>query len=83
MIYLIHIINRSSFVARKHRIFDGIQTQREMDGGKNPQAKTERKKEIFEISLWSLRDSAGFWKNRLVPKKVKKICLFVEGSLSF
>ena len=46
-----------------------------MDGGKNPQAKTERKKEIFGISLWSLRDSAGFWGNRLAPKKEKKICL--------
>ena len=32
--FLIHQINRSSFVARKQRIFDGIQTHRDMDGGK-------------------------------------------------
>ena len=53
-----------------------------MDGGRNPQAKTERKEGIFEISLGPLRDSAGFLENRLAPKKVKKICLFVEGSVS-
>ena len=65
------------------RKFNGIQTHRETDGGKNPQAKTGRKKEIFEISLWSLCDSAGFWENRLEPKKVEKIPFFVECSLSF
>ena len=55
---------------------------REMDGGENPQAKTERKQEIFGTSLWSLRDSAGFLKNRLVPKKRRKK-LFVCGGLPF
>ena len=45
--FLIHQINRSSFVARKQRIFDGIQTHRDMDGGKNRQAKTEPKERNF------------------------------------
>ena len=32
-----------SSASRKQRIFDGIKTLREMDGGKSPYDKTERK----------------------------------------
>ena len=45
--FLIHRMFRSSFVARKQRIFDGIHNHRTMDGGKNPQAKTEPKERNF------------------------------------
>ena len=45
--FLIHRMFRSSFVARKQRIFDGIHNRRKMDGGKNPRAKTEPKERNF------------------------------------
>ena len=35
---------------------NGIHNHREMDVGKNPQAKTERKKEIFEFPLLIRQD---------------------------
>ena len=45
--FLIHRIDRPSFVARKQRLFDGIHNHREMDGGENPRAKTEPKERNF------------------------------------
>ena len=39
-----------------------------------------RKKEIFGLSTF---DSAGFPQKSVLTEKVEKICLFVEGSLSF
>ena len=57
---LIHRMFRSSFVARKQRIFDGIHNHRTMDGGKNPQAKTEPKERNFWFS--------HFWFGRIFQK---------------
>ena len=39
-----------------------------------------RKKEIFDIPLLARQD---FSKKSVLTEKVEKICLFVEGSLSF
>ena len=39
-----------------------------------------RKKEIFGLSTFV---SAGFSRKSVLTEKVEKICLFVEGSLSF
>ena len=71
---LIHRMFRSSFVARKQRIFDGIHNRRKMDGGKNPQAKTEPKERNFCFLTFG---SAGFpRKSVLAEKKWKKfVCL--------
>ena len=65
---------RISSVARKRRIFDIIKNQREMDGGKNPHAKTERKRGNFRMNLDPFVIRQHFLgKNRPEPKKAKKI----------
>ena len=50
--------------SKRGPIFDGIQDHREMDGGKNPQAKTERKTEIFGFSLLIRQDSGKIGSDR-------------------
>ena len=64
--FLIHQIDRSSFVARKQRIFDGIHNHRTMDGGKNPQAKTEPKERNFCFLTFG---SAGFPRKSVLTEK--------------
>ena len=64
--FLIHRMFRSSFVARKQRIFDGIHNHRTMDGGKNPQAKTEPKERNFCFLTFG---SAGFSRKSVLTEK--------------
>ena len=70
---------RISSVARKQWIFDIIKNQREMDGGKTPHAKTERKRENFRIHFDHFVIRQDFGENRLAPKSGKNFCFLLRA----